>query len=530
MTATDPADARPGPADLALFDQLFASVAEEMGVTLKRTAFSPNIKERRDFSCAVFDARGAMVAQAAHIPVHLGAMPASVAAALDALDLGPGDVAMLNDPYAGGTHLPDVTLVSPVDLEGERFGYLATRAHHADVGGASPGSLPLAREIHQEGLRVPPVKLYAGGERDEAILALFCANSRTPRERLGDLRAQAAAHRTGERRLAEAAARHGVGELGRQAAGLLRYGERRMRSALAELPDGTYRFEDALDGDGIEPGPIRIAARLTVEGETATADLSESDPVCAGNLNAVEAITRSAVTYAFLCLLMAGSDDPPPLNAGCFAPIAVRAPAGRVVSAEPPAAVGGGNVETSQRIVDVILGALARAAPDRIPAASQGTMNNLALGGRDPATGEPFAYYETTAGGAGAGPGGPGADAVQTHMTNTWNTPAEALELAAPLRVRRIALAPGTGGRGRHRGGAGMYRELEVLAPATGTLLTERRDRGPYGLAGGAPGSPGKNALLRHGRRHRLPGKTSLTLEAGDVIAIRTPGGGGWGA
>ncbi len=524
------------PADRAIFASLYRSITEEMGGVLRRTAYSPNIKERRDFSCALFDADGAMVAQAAHIPVHLGAMPMSVAAVLSAApDLRAGDVIMLNDPYAGGTHLPDITLVSPVLHGKHRAALLATRAHHADVGGVSPGSLPLATEIYQEGLRIPPVPLARGGVVDEDRVRLLCANVRTPEEREGDLRAQLAAHRLGEQRLTEALDQHGRARIRAGMQSLLDHGREVMQSVIRAIPDGTYRFEDQLDGDGIDPAPLPIRAAITIRGARARVDFAGSSPACAGSLNAVEAITRSAVTYCFLCLAATPSRlhgepiDDPPLNAGCFRAIEVEAPRGSLVNAEPPHAVAGGNVETSQRIVDVVFGALAHALPDIIPAASQGTMNNLTLGGRDPARGRSFAYYETIGGGMGARPDRPGLDAVQTHMTNTLNTPVEALEFAAPLRVRRLEIAARTGGSGRHRGGHGIRRELDILAPCTGTLLTDRRDSAPYGLAGGRPGTSGRNTLTRANRTRTLPGKTRLDLQPGDTLSLRTPGGGGHG-
>ncbi len=553
---------RPGgrtdPAERTFFANLFAGVAEEMGVTLARTAYSPNIKERRDFSCALFDARGRLVAQAAHVPVHLGAMSLSVAAALGAFGrLDEGDAVILNDPYAGGTHLPDITLVTPVAAEaaggcGKPFMFLATRAHHADVGGMTPGSLPISREIHQEGLRLPPLKLYEKGRPNEAIFEILKANTRTPREREGDLRAQLAAQEVGSARLAEAIGKFGKRILAEKMEDLLEYGERLMGSVIGRIPDGEYVFEDFLDDDGLGGGPVKIRASVRIEGEGALVDFTGSDAECGGNMNCVEAITRSAVYYCFLCLLVTprptGRSGPvgpevrgkeatladPPLNAGCFSPIEVIAPEGTVVNARPPRAVAGGNVETSQRIVDAVLGALAEALPDAIPAASQGTMNNLTLGGIDPRRGGggPFAYYETVAGGMGASPAADGPDAVQVHMTNTMNTPIEALEFAYPLRVERYEIASGTGGKGKRRGGCGVRREVRLLAAARGSLISERRRFPPYGLAGGEPGRRGENSLIKAGKggkKKRLAAKVELDLEAGDAIVVRTPGGGGWG-
>jgi N-methylhydantoinase B len=514
------------PIRLEVLKNRFASLTEEMGAVLQRTAFSPNIKERRDFSCALFDKDGEMLAQAAHIPVHLGSMPLSVAAAIRRIDLEPGDMVMLNDPYCGGTHLPDITLVMPIFC-GETLPsfFLANRAHHADVGGISAGSLPLSTEIFQEGLRIPPVRIVRGGRVDGELLTILLANVRTPVEREGDLNAQMAANRVGERRLREIVDLYGLAETARYGQALLDYGEAMMADVIAAIPDGCYRFEDLLDDDGAGNGPIPIRCEVTIAGKRASVDFSASAPQVAGCVNAVRAITLSAVFYVFR--LLAPEDMPG--SAGCMRPVAVRTVPGTVVDCTFPAAVAGGNVETSQRIVDVLLGALAGALPERIPAASCGSMNNLTIGGVDPRSGELFAYYETIAGGAGGGPQGPGASGLQTHMTNTLNTPVEALEHAYPLRVRRYALRDDSGGAGQHRGGDGVIKELELLGETRITLIADRRCRGPYGLAGGGPGRPGHNALLREGQELELPGKCSLVGRPGDVLIVRTPGGGGWG-
>nr|BCX01386.1 MAG: N-methylhydantoinase B [Bacteroidota bacterium] len=511
---------------LEIFRHLLASVAEEMGAVLQRAAFSPNIKERRDFSCALFTAQGELVAQAAHIPVHLGAMPLAVQACLEAFpDLQPGDALLLNDPFRGGTHLPDLTLVHPVFSGDRLWGFVATRAHHADIGGMSPGSMPLSREIYQEGLIIPPVKLLRAGQLDTAVWDLLLANVRTPEERTGDLRAQLAAGRRGVARFGELIDRYGA-ELESAMEALLDYTERLMRRFLEGLPAGTYRFEDALDDDGLSEDPVPIRVAITLTGGEAIVDFSGTAPQRPGNLNAVRAITVSAVYYVFRALI--GFDIP--ANSGCLRPIRVLTPPGSVVDARPPAAVAGGNVETSQRIVDVLLGALAEALPDRVPAASQGTMNNWTIGGWDPFRGRYYTYYETLAGGAGATPDRGGTSAVHTHMTNTLNTPIEALEYAYPFRVRRYAIRDGSGGRGLHRGGDGLVRELELLAPAQVTILAERRRLRPYGLHGGEAGAPGKTVWIHRGRARTLPGKISFWAEAGDRIRIETPGGGGWGA
>jgi N-methylhydantoinase B len=500
-----------------------------MGVTLGRAAYSPNIKERRDFSCACFLADGQMIAQAAHIPVHLGAMPASVGAALSSFaDWSPGDLVALNDPYLGGTHLPDITMVSPVfvgQAEAPSF-FVASRAHHADVGGMSPGSMPLADEIYQEGLIIPPVKLVEAGRTSQAVLNIILRNVRTPDERRGDLAAQMAAHRMGEQRLQEIVARYGLEETLHYARSLLAYAERLTRAAIARIPDGVYTFTDEMDDDGMHKvrGP-QIQVCITIHGDSMTVDFSGSSPAVSGPLNAVRAITESATWYVVRCI--AGADVP--VNSGAFAPVRVVVPKGSFLDAEPPHAVAGGNVETSQRVVDAVLGALAKALPDLIPAASQGTMNNLTIGGFDAERGAPFVYYETVGGGAGAGPAGDGLAGVHVHMTNTLNTPVEAIEYTYPLRVRRYALRQGSGGAGQHRGGDGLIREIEFLCPATATILSERRRTAPYGLRGGEAGAPGRNVLLRGDQQQDLPAKVQIRVRPGDVLSLCTPGGGGWG-
>ncbi|MGA9979353.1 MAG: hydantoinase B/oxoprolinase family protein [Candidatus Sulfotelmatobacter sp.] len=594
------------PVELEIFKSLYHSIAEEMGATLRRTAFSPNIKERRDYSCAVFDGDGEVIAMGDHMPVHLGSMPMSVRAAIAACELTggmhPGDVVMLNDPFRGGTHLPDITLVAPVYVMGGSGGekrphslglrgrgargsmspdfYVASRAHHADVGGAYPGSMGLCREIYQEGVRIPPVKLVSAGKMQPDILALLLNNVRTPEEREGDLGAQLAACHTGADRLREVCARYGVQKAKLAALELLAYSEELMRAFLQRVPHGTYAAEDFLDGDGISERPVRIAVTIkflestvrakkrrqnaaTAGGDPSTSlragagatlrsrryavivDFSRSDAQVEGSVNAVEAITYSACFYVFRCLLA----EDVPATAGLMRPIQAIAPEGTIVNARPPAAVAGGNVETSQRIVDVLLRALAQAIPERIPAAASGTMNNLTIGGidfredvllkdellhgelrKDQRTGQPFSYYETIAGGMGARPGKPGVSGVHTHMTNSLNTPAEALEYAYPLRVRRYSLRPGSGGSGKHRGGDGIVREIEVLTDCSVTLLADRRTRGPWGLAGGADGAPGTACVIRlDGSVEAIPGKFSTRLRAGERIRIESPGGGGWG-
>jgi len=512
--------------ELELFRNLFVSIAEEMGVVLRKTAYSANIKERRDYSCAVYDGGGETVAMGDHMPVHLGAMPLSVRHVIDALEIGPGDVAIVNDPFRGGTHLPDITAVSGVFLGGHRPDfYVANRAHHADVGGMSPGSMPLAREIFQEGIRIPPVVLVRKGIVDRGLMGVLLTNVRTPEEREGDLLAQMMANRRGEERLREIVKKYGMRAVRHNMAALQNYSERMTRAAVRRLPDGVYRFVDYLDSDGITSRPVKIQVAITIHGQRAEVDFAGSDAQVEGPVNANYAVALSATMYAFRCLVA----EDVPYTAGLLRPIRVKAPERSVVNAGPPAAMAAGNVETSQRITDVVLGALAQAAPERIPAASSGTMNNLSLGGWDARRSRPFAYYETIAGGMGASAAGPGESAIHTHMTNSWNTPIEAFERQYPLRVRRYEVRRGSGGGEKNGGGEGIVREIEFLTPCDVTILSDRRERGPYGLAGGEAGTPGRNTLLRGKRRLRIGAKENFLVRAGDVLRIETPGGGGWG-
>ena len=515
------------PAELAIYNALLASVAEEMGVTLGRTAHSPNIKERRDYSCAVFDAEGRMAAQAAHIPVHLGAMPVAIDAVRHLAPFRPGDMFMLNDPYLGGTHLPDISLVSPVFLDERLIGFVTNRAHHADVGGMSPGSMPVATELYQEGVIIPPVRLFAGGQMNEDLFELMLRNMRVPEQRRGDFDAQISAQRTGELRLQALAERHGPSALADQMTALMEYAERLTRAALAQVPQGSYHFEDALDSDGESAEPVPVCVTLTFADGGMHADFTGSAAQRPGSINAVASVTRSAVYYVVRCLL----DPEAPANDGCFRPVTFTLTEASVVNAAPPAAVSAGNVETSQRITDVVLGALAKALPEEIPAASNGTMNNLTIGGWDPVARRHYTYYETICGGSGGGPLRPGSPALHCHMTNTLNTPAEALEYAYPFRIVEYGVRRGSGGPGRHPGGDGAVRAYHFLASATVTLVSERRVRAPYGLAGGSPGVPGRSVLIRaSGEQQDLPAKCSITLHPGDELHILTPGGGGWGA
>ncbi len=517
----------PNPIEFEVFKNLFLSIAEEMGVTLCRTGFSPNIKERLDYSCAVYDAKGNTIAQGDHMPVHLGAMPLSVRAAINSVAMDAGDIVMLNDPFQGGTHLPDITLVSPVFLAKEKAPafYVANRAHHSDVGGMSPGSMPVAREIFQEGLIIPPVKLVRRGEVVRDVMALLLANVRTPDEREGDIAAQIAANRVAEQRLRDVVAQYGKSATLRYASALQDYTERVLRHAITQIPDGVYTFDDALDDDGFGSGPVAIRVSITIRKDRATVDFTGSAPQVTGSVNANFAITLSACLYAFRCLVQ----DDVLYNAGVGRPIQVIAPEGSIVNALRPAAVAGGNVETSQRITDVVLGALGKAQPDRWPAASQGTMNNVTLGGTDPRTGRRFAYYETMGGGMGGRKGMAGLSGVHTHMSNTRNTPAEAIEHYLPVRIRRYGLRKGSGGKGAAPGGEGLIREYEMLTDTSVTLLTDRRIGAPYGVLGGKPGGKGRNTLIRDGVEQSLPGKIQVTLKAGDRLRVETPGGGGYG-
>lgn len=520
------------PVSLEIFKHLFASVAEEMGVTLGRTAYSPNIKERKDYSCACFDAQGRMIAQAAHIPVHLGAMPASVRAAIERFpSFESGDIVLLNDPYLGGSHLPDITMVSPVFIAddpdgqtGKLFGFVASRAHHADIGGMSPGSMPMSRELYQEGIIFPPLKLAKRGVVNAEVLELFYRNVRTPWEREGDMNAQMATARVGAQRLQEILARYGSHVVQAHADALLTYSARLTRAALALLPGGEAHYTDYLDDDGWGVQSLPISVHISVGNGAISVDFSGSAPQSMGCVNAVEAVTYSAVLYVIRCLV----GEHVPTNQGCMEPVSISVPAGSILNPLAPAAVAAGNVETSQRIVDALFGALAQLAPQRIPAASQGTMNNLTLGGYSAEHGRVFAYYETMGGGMGARPGADGLSGVHVHMSNTRNTPVEGLEMELPLRIRRYALRHGSGGVGCYHGGDGLCREICFLAPATVTLLTERRRTAPYGLHGGEPGAVGVNMLEREGVATELPAKTTFDVQANDVLIICTPGGGGF--
>ena len=498
---------------LEVMANAFASIAEEMGLVLVRSALSPNIRERRDASAALFDADGEMIAQAAHIPVHLGALGDAVAA-VRALEPQSGELFLLNDPYAGGSHLPDLTLIGAIDVDGRVGGYSVVRAHHSDIGGMTPGSMPAgARDLYQEGLVIPPTRYTPELER------LVLANVRTPVVRRGDLAAQRAAVERGAEGLRALARRYGREPLNEAARELLAYAERRTRAMLRAMPV-TAAATDYLEGDGVTGDDIAITVRVTIADGIFHADFAGTSAAVQGNVNCPIAVTRSAVLFVVRTLL----PDDVPMNGGVSRAIRVSAPRGALVNAEPPSAVAAGNVETSQRIADVVFRALAAGGRD-VPALGQGTMNNLTFGGsRSPESGA-WTYYETIGGGQGASRGANGPSGVHVGMSNTLNTPIEVLELEHPLRVRTYALRRGSGGRGTWDGGDGVVREFEALAPAEATLLTERRRHGPAGGSGGAAGAPGTNQL----NGVALPSKVTLRLSAGDILRIETPGGGGWG-
>ncbi len=504
-----------------------------MGSALVRASRSANIKERGDLSCAVFDAEGRLIAQAAHIPVHLGALEAAVDAARSQVShWDEGDVIVLNDPYSGGSHLPDLTTVSavfaPLQMHDRDAGslvtpafFLATRAHHADIGGTTPGSLSIASDLFGEGLILPPVHLARRGAICDDIARIIGANSRTPDERKGDLDAQVASHSVGARRLAEVMT--ATIDLESACSELLEWSGRLAEARLQQIPDGIYGYEDQLDDDGLGGGPFRIQVEVTMRDGRLHADFSGTAEQAKGGINAPLAVTRSAVSYVAACLV-----GDAPINAGVLSRVSVYAPAGSLLAPHRPAPVAGGNVETSQRVVDVVLGALAQAAPWLIPAASQGTMNNVLAGST--LSRRPWAYYETIGGGSGASAAGDGASGIQVHMTNTRNTPIEALEMEFPIQVERYALRRYSGGNGLRMGGDGIVRTYRFLEAATISILSERRESRPPGAAGGKPGQPGKNILHRSGHADTiLSAKATLTVEPGDLIEIRTPGGGGWG-
>ncbi len=515
------------PIMLEVFKNKLSSVSEEMGVSLNRTAFSPNIKERRDFSCAVFDDNGDMIAQAAHIPVHLGSMPLSVKEAIKHENFEKGDMVVLNDPFKGGTHLPDITIVAPVFIEESEkpVFYVANRAHHSDVGGMSSGSMPLSTSIFQEGIIIPPLKLVKKGDIDKQLFSFFLNNVRTPYEREGDFLAQIMANITGVKRMNELIDKYGFETVEFYAKTLIDYSESIMKKTIREIPDGEYTFEDFMDGDGIETNKIKIAVKISIEGDSAILDFTKTDKQVEGSINAVYAITLSAVLYVFRSLVK----EDIPTNAGCLKPIKVLTKHGSLVDAKFPASVVGGNVETSQRIVDVILGALSKALKGKIPAASQGTMNNVAIGGIDERTEAPFTYYETLGGGMGASYNSHGESAIHSHMTNTLNTPIEALEYSYPFIVEEYSIRKNSGGIGKFCGGDGLVRSIRLLSDSEITVLSERRVLAPYGLNKGMAGKRGRNIVVRNGKEVEMPHKFNTKVKKGDTLIIETPGGGGYG-
>ena len=508
------------PITLEVARNRLSAIADDMGTVLRRTAYSPNIKERADCSAALFDATGEMLAQAEHIPVHLGSMPASVAAVLERFgdNPAPGIQYAVNDPFAGGTHLNDLTLLRPVHVAGELVAWVANRAHHADVGGEAPGSMPAdATRVDQEGHVVSPVEAVRDGAWIDEFADPFLEATRTPAERLGDLSAQLGANEAAARRVIGLVESEGIVEWRRVTMALLDYGERRMRAALRALPDGTYPFVDQMEWGDIDLG---IAAAITIDGEHLHADFTGSASQVDGNINTVRAVAQSCLYYA----VRVATDPTIPTNGGCYRPVTLETRPGSIVDALPPAAVAAGNVETSQRIADTLLGALAQAAPDRVPAAGQGTMNNVLIGN------ESFAYYETVAGGQGGRPGRAGQSGIHTGMTNTKNTPVEALETHYPFKVRTYRLRRDSGGAGLYPGGDGIEREIEFLTDATVSLMGERRRLAPWGLSGGKPGATGEDWLLHGGDAERLPSKCTVAVRPGDRLRVLTPGGGGWGA
>ncbi|MGV6825377.1 MAG: hydantoinase B/oxoprolinase family protein [bacterium] len=506
------------PIALNIFSSRLAAVSDEMGTVLRNAAFSPNIRDRLDYSCAVFDAQGGLCAQAAHIPVHLGSMAYAMRDVIDAIDWHPGDQVILNDPYLGGTHLPDVTLLAPVFIDSNLVGFVANRAHHADIGAESPGSMPLSSSLEEEGLVIEPVKIVAAGEDQQAVWARIAAGV-NGEESAGDIAAQLSANRVGADRLIELVNAMGVEPYEAALLALNDYAERLALDALSRVPDGEYSFEDVLDDDGQGHTDITIRARIAATGGRIQVDFDGTAAQVPGNINCPLSVAAAAVFYVFRCLMPAQT----PACAGAFRAIELQAPKGSLLNANPPAAVAAGNVETSSRVVDVVIGALQQAVPELAAAASQGTMNNVAMGARN--EGDSWDYYETLGGGMGAGSSGGGLSAVQTHMTNTLNTPVEVLETRFPLRVAEYGIRRDSGGSGRRRGGDGLIREFEFLGDAQFTLLTERRTHAPWGLAGGGDGKSGNNRL----NGESLPGKFTGKVQAGDCLRIETPGGGGFG-
>lgn len=511
--------------ELEIFNNILSTIAEEMGSVLIRAAFSPNIKERRDLSCAIFNSSGKMIAQAAHIPVHLGSMSFSVEAIMNEPEINEGDIFILNDPFKGGTHLPDVTCIAPVFFRNKIEFFLASRAHHADIGGETPGSMPLSRSIHDEGIIISPSKLYIKGELNTPLLNKILDATRDPKEREGDLSAQTACLEIGKKRLVESIEKYTLQKIKDASDELLNYSERIVRNVIKEIPDGEYTFKDLLDDDGAETENIQIKTKITIEKNKVEVDFKGSSKKVDGCLNAPLSVTTSAVLYAFQCL----APDELPLNSGPLRAIKIKVDDDSILNAKYPSAVVGGNVETSQRVVDVVFGALSEAVPEKVQAASAGTMSNVTFGGLNPINKGSFAYYETIAGGMGARAGKDGVSAVQTHMTNTLNTPIEALERELPIMIESYSIKENSGGDGKYKGGNGIIREFKFLTDAQVSIITERRKNSPYGINGGEKGERGKNILLSKNKSKTLPPKAAFNINSGDVLRIETPGGGGWG-
>ena len=511
--------------ELEIFNNILSSIAEEMGTTLIRAAFSPNIKERKDLSCALFSSSGDMIAQAAHIPVHLGSMSFSVSAIIENEDINEGDVFILNDPFKGGTHLPDITCIAPVYIKDTLEFFVASRAHHADIGGKTPGSMPLSTTIHEEGLIISPGKLYDRGEFNDGLFNRILNTTRDPVEREGDFNAQLASLHTGQRRLVESIEKYGLETIKEASVKLLNYSESIMRSVINSIPNGVYTFKDFLDDDGAGTEMIPLKVKIIIDDDQVTIDFRGSSGRVKGCLNAPLSVTTAAVIYAFQCL----APGELPLNSGPLRILEIIVDEDSILNAAYPSAVVGGNVETSQRVVDLVFGALARAVPQKIQAASAGTMSNITFGGHNTKSNSDFAYYETIAGGMGAGSSRNGASAVQTHMTNTLNTPVEAIERDLPVRIRSYSVRKGSGGKGKFYGGNGIIREYEFLNNAEVSIITERRKTAPYGINGGEHGLPGKNLFYSNGEFITLAPKASFSVEKGKVLRIETPGGGGWG-
>lgn len=509
------------PIELGIFSSRIESVCDEMGAMLRRSSFSPNIKDRLDFSCAVFDQNGGLCAQAAHIPVHLGSMAYAMADIVNSLTWNPGDMVVLNDPYKGGTHLPDVTVIAPLFVENELIAFVANRAHHANIGGSTPGSMPISSSLEEEGVLIPPSFIQRSGQISQDVLKQLTRDSD---QALGDFSAQVSANRAGVERLAELVLQFGVEHFRALIAGLNEYGHKLALSSLQDIPNGTYEFTDYLDDDGQGNARIKIQLKLSVIGDDqnkrATLDFTGTDKQVAGNINCPLSVAAAAAFYVFRCLMPSHT----PACAGTFSVVDIEAPQGCLLNATYPAAVAAGNVETSTRVVDVVLGALAQAIPERIPAASHGSMNNVAMGAEASGEDSRWDYYETIGGGMGASSLGNGNSAVQTHMTNTLNTPIESLELHYPLRVTQYAIRADSGGVGESTGGDGIIREMEFLKPTQVTLLTERRTLAPWSIGAARPGAAGRNLL----NEEALPGKVMFHANPGDRLRIETPGGGGF--